>query len=80
MPKIYTAYATATIYYQIKTIAETEEEARENIASNQYSQWDAIDAGKRGIIADMEYQDSEEYIAEMMEINDYEFDENGRRA
>lgn len=43
MPKIYTAYAIATIYYQIKTIAETEEEARENIASNQYSQWDAID-------------------------------------
>ena len=43
MPKIYTAYASATIYYQIKTIAETEEEARENITSNQYSQWDAID-------------------------------------
>jgi predicted enzyme related to lactoylglutathione lyase len=41
---------------------------------------DAIEAGKRWIIADMEYQDSEEYIAEMMECNDYEFDENGRRA
>lgn len=40
----------------------------------------AIDSGKRGIIADMAYQDSEEYIAEMMECNDYEFDENGRRA
>jgi len=41
---------------------------------------DAIEAGKRGIIADMEYQDSEEYISEMMEINDYEFKENGKRA
>ena len=41
---------------------------------------DAIEAGKRGIIADMEYQDSDEYVAEMLEINDYEFDENGRRA
>ena len=41
---------------------------------------EAIEAGKRGIIADMEWQDSEEYIAEMMDINDYEFDENGRRA
>ena len=43
MPKIYTAYATATIYYQIKTIANSEEEARDNIANNEYSQWDAID-------------------------------------
>ena len=43
MPKIYTAYATATIYYQIKTIADSEDEARENIANNEYSQWDAID-------------------------------------
>lgn len=40
----------------------------------------AIESGKRGIIADMEWQDSEEYIAEMMECNEYEFDENGRRA
>ena len=43
MPKIYTAYASATIYYQIKIIANSEEEARENIANNEYSQWDAID-------------------------------------
>lgn len=41
---------------------------------------DAIEAGKRGIIADMEHQDSEEYISEMMEINGYEFDDQGRRA
>lgn len=41
---------------------------------------DAIDAGKRGIIADMEWQDSEEHIAEMMEINAYDFDEHGRRV
>ena len=43
MSKIYTAYGSATVYYQIKTMADSEEEARENIASNQYSQWDAID-------------------------------------
>jgi hypothetical protein len=43
MPKIYTAYGSATVFYQIKTIANSEEEARENIANNQYSQWDAID-------------------------------------
>jgi len=41
---------------------------------------EAIEAGKRGIIADMEWQDSEEYIAEMMEINGYDFDEDGRRV
>jgi hypothetical protein len=43
MPKIYTTYAQATVYYQIKTIADSEEEARRNIANNEYSQWDAID-------------------------------------
>jgi hypothetical protein len=41
---------------------------------------DAIEAGKRGIIADMEWQDGEEYINEVMEANGYEFDEQGRRA
>lgn len=29
---------------------------------------------------DEEYQQSEEYISEIMEINEYEFDENGRRV
>jgi hypothetical protein len=43
MPKIYTIYASATIYYQIKTIADSEKEARDNINNNEYSQWDAID-------------------------------------
>ena len=38
---------------------------------------DAIEAGKKGIICDMEHQDSEEYISEMMEINDYQFLEDG---
>jgi hypothetical protein len=38
---------------------------------------DAIEAGKKSLIADMEYQDSEEHIAEMMEVNGYEFDEEG---
>lgn len=40
---------------------------------------EAIEAGKRAILADMEYQDSEEHISEMMEINGYEFFENGSR-
>ena len=38
---------------------------------------EAIEAGKRGIIADMEWQDSEEYIEEMIEANDYQFFDNG---
>lgn len=41
---------------------------------------DAIDAAMKDLIADMEYQDSEEYISQMMEANDYEFDEMGRVA
>ncbi len=41
---------------------------------------DAIESGKRGIIADMKYQDSDEYISEMMEANDYEFNADGTRA
>jgi hypothetical protein len=43
MSKVYTAYASATVFYQIKTVADTEEEARENITSGNYSTWDAID-------------------------------------
>jgi hypothetical protein len=38
---------------------------------------DAIEAGKDGIIADMEWQDSEEYISEMIEANDYKFFNDG---
>jgi len=40
---------------------------------------ETIEAGKREIITDMQYQDSEEYISETMEANDYEFNENGKR-
>lgn len=29
---------------------------------------------------DVDYRETEEYIAEMMEANEYEFDENGRRV
>ena len=43
MTKIYTAYGSATVYYQIKTMADTEEEARENINNNECSQWEAIE-------------------------------------
>jgi hypothetical protein len=39
---------------------------------------EAIEAGLKGIISEMEYQDSEEYITEMMEINEYKFDAYGR--
>lgn len=41
---------------------------------------DAIEAAKRDIISDMEWQDSEECISELMAVNDYEFDEMGRIA
>lgn len=41
---------------------------------------EAIEAGLKGIISEMEYQDSDEYIEEMMDINDYEFDQQGRRV
>jgi hypothetical protein len=37
----------------------------------------AIDTWVRQIVADMEYQESDEAIAEMLSINDYEFLESG---
>lgn len=40
----------------------------------------AIEAGKRAIISDMEYQDSDEYAEEMIQANEYEFLENGATA
>lgn len=40
---------------------------------------DAIETAKRAILADMEYQDSDEYLSEVMEINGYEFYEDGAR-
>jgi hypothetical protein len=39
----------------------------------------AIDAWVRDIVADMEYQESDEAIAEMLSINNYEFLESGER-
>jgi len=39
----------------------------------------AIDKWVRGIVADMEYQESDEYIGEHLSINDYEFLETGER-
>lgn len=39
----------------------------------------AIDEWVRGFVADMEYEESDEYIAEMLSINDYEFLETGER-
>jgi len=39
----------------------------------------ALDAWVRGIVADMEYQESDEYIAEMLSINDYEFLQTGEQ-
>ena len=39
---------------------------------------DAIHAGVKSIVNDMEYQDSEEYALDYIEANGYEFDKNGR--
>lgn len=39
---------------------------------------DAIDAGVRAIVQDMEYQESDEYIAEHLSANDYRFTADGR--
>jgi hypothetical protein len=39
---------------------------------------EAIDAGLRAWIADMEYQESDDYIIECIEANEYQFLENGR--
>jgi len=41
---------------------------------------DAIRAAVRDIVADFEYQESDESIAETCESNGYEFDEHGRIA
>lgn len=41
---------------------------------------DAVEAGKKSIISDMEYQESDEYADETIEANGYEFLENGARA
>ena len=37
----------------------------------------ALDKACRSVQADMEYHESDEYVAEMMEINEYEFTEDG---
>lgn len=39
---------------------------------------DAIDAGLSAWIKDMEYQESDEYISEHLEVNEYQFLEDGR--
>jgi hypothetical protein len=39
----------------------------------------AIDKAVKAICDDWEYQYSEEAVSEMMEANDYEFDQNGNR-
>lgn len=38
---------------------------------------EALDAWVRDVVADMEYQDSDEAIAETLEANDYQFTEDG---
>ena len=43
-----------------------------------YSFNEAIDAGLRSWVNDLEYQESDEYIIESIEVNDYQFLENGR--
>lgn len=39
---------------------------------------DAIDKAIKDIVSDMEYLDSDEAVDEMLIVNDYEFDEDGR--
>lgn len=41
---------------------------------------DAMDAGVKDIVADMEYQDCNEAVDEAITINEYEFYEDGTRA
>jgi len=43
-----------------------------------YSFSEAIDAGLSDLIEDMRWQESDEYIAEFLTANDYQFLENGR--
>lgn len=43
MPKEYTIFARQTVYYEIKTIADNENEAIENIHSG-LATWEEIDA------------------------------------
>jgi len=40
---------------------------------------DAIHEAVRDIVKDMEYQDSDEVVDEMLIMNEYEFDEDGKR-
>lgn len=40
----------------------------------------AVDAGFSAILKDMEYQESEEYLSEFFEANEYEFTESGKIA
>jgi len=40
---------------------------------------DAIHEAVRDIVKDMEYQDSDEVVDEMIIMNEYEFDEDGKR-
>jgi hypothetical protein len=43
-----------------------------------YAFHQALETALRAINQDIEYQYSDEAVEEMMEINAYEFDENGR--
>ena len=38
---------------------------------------EAIEAGLKSIKSDMEYQETFKYFKEMVEVNDYEFYDNG---
>mgnify|MGYP003342479641 FL=1 len=44
MSNFYVAYATSTVYHQIKVVADSEEEAKEKIADGNYYAWDDIDS------------------------------------
>ena len=43
MPKIFTIYATEEVYYEIKVMADNEDDAREQVMMGNYSSWENID-------------------------------------
>jgi hypothetical protein len=43
MLNFYIAYATSKVYHQIKVIAESEEDAKKQIALNNFFSWEELD-------------------------------------
>lgn len=69
-----------TGYYLDYDLWQTFHTAFKNTGDAKQAFDDALDAGFRGWRADMEFQLSDECVDETLAINEYEFDENGRRV